>query len=210
MNNLINQLIKDGYLKSDLIIDAFSEISRVEFLPTNLEGEAFSDVALPIGYGQTISQPRTVATMLELLEPERGQNVLDIGSGSGWTTALLCYIVGRQGRVTAIERIEKLMEWGKGNVDKYNYLRDGQEGIAEFYCEDGNKGFKKYAPYDRILVSASADIIPEPLKEQLKIGGKMIIPVRNSLVYLEKKGEKDFHKEEFPGFAFVPLAKGKM
>ena len=210
MNNLINQLIKDGHLKSDLIIEAFSEISRVEFLPEDLENEAYSDIALPIGYGQTISQPSAAAIMLELLDPQRGHNILDVGLGSGWTTALLCYIVGRQGRITALERIKNLLEWGKNNVDKYDYLRDGQEGIVEFFCEDGSGGFKKYAPYDRILVSASADIIPEALKKQLKIGGKMVIPIRSSLIYLERKSENDFHKEEFPGFAFVPLVKGKI
>jgi protein-L-isoaspartate(D-aspartate) O-methyltransferase len=206
MNNLINKLIKDGYLKSDLIIEAFSEISRSEFIPDNLEKDANADIALPIGYGQTISQPKTVAFMLELLSPERGQNVLDVGSGSGWTSALFCYIVGRHGRVTSLEIIEKLMEWGKSNVGKYgNYLRDGQEGIAEFYSTDGRRGFKKYAPYDRILVSASCESVPEDLKNQLKIGGKMVIPVGDSLWFLERKSEKEFYKEEYPGFAFVPL-----
>ncbi len=92
MSKLVNELIRQGYLKTDLLIEAFSEISRVEFVPHELEKEAEANVALPIGYGQTISQPLTVALMMELLDPQRGQNVLDIGSGSGWTTALLCYI----------------------------------------------------------------------------------------------------------------------
>ncbi|HRY82308.1 MAG TPA: protein-L-isoaspartate O-methyltransferase [Candidatus Moranbacteria bacterium] len=206
MNNLINNLIKEGYLKTDLVIDAFSEINRVEFLPEELEEEFLADVALPIGHGQTISQPKTVAIMLELLDPCRGQNILDVGSGSGWTTALLCYIAGHEGKVTAIERIEGLMEWGKGNVSKYkNYVKNGEEGIAEFYLADGKKGFPKNAPYDRILVNASAKVIPEDLKSQLKIGGKMVIPVRNNLIYLEKKSENNFYKEEYPGFNFVAL-----
>ena len=105
MNSLINNLIRNGYLKSDLIIDAFSEISRIEFVPKEFEKDANADIALPIGYGQTISQPKTVAIMLELLDSQRGHNILDIGSGSGWTTALLCCIVGKGGRVTAVERI---------------------------------------------------------------------------------------------------------
>jgi len=205
MNNLINELIKQGYLKTDLIIDAFSEISRVEFLPKDLEKDAFANIALPIGYGQTISQPATVAIMLELLNPERGHNVLDVGSGSGWTTALLCYIVERRGRVTALERIEELLEWGKNNVDKYNYLRDGEEGVAEFHLADGSKGFKKNAPYDRILVSASVESVPKALKKKLKIGARMVIPVKNSLWLLEKKSRDDFYKKEYPGFTFVPL-----
>jgi protein-L-isoaspartate(D-aspartate) O-methyltransferase len=205
MNSHINKLIKDGYLKSDLIIDAFSEIGRIEFVPKELESEANADVALPIGYGQTISQPRTVAFMLELLDPGRGQNILDVGSGSGWTTALLCYIVGRGGSVTAVDKIKELVERGKENVDKYNYLKDGQEGIAEFHSGDGKKGYKKNAPYDRILVSASCVTIPEDLKQQLKNGGKMVIPVKNSLVFAERKTEDEFSEEHFPGFAFVPL-----
>ena len=205
MNSLINNLIRNGYLKSDLIIDAFSEISRIEFVPKEFEKDANADIALPIGYGQTISQPKTVALMLELLDPERGHNILDIGSGSGWTTALLCYIAGKDGRVTAVERIEALKKWGEGNVNKFSYLKNGQDGIAEFYLDDGKKGFEKYAPYDRILISASSTDIPEALKKQLKIGGKMVIAVKNSLVYLEKKSEDEFSKEEYPGFSFVPL-----
>lgn len=206
MNNLINNLIRNGYLKTDLIIDAFSEINRLEFLPQDLEGQFMADVALPIGHGQTISQPRTVAIMLELLDPQRGQNILDVGAGSGWITALLCYIVGKDGRVTALERIEELAMWGKNNVAKYkNYIENFDKGIAQFHVLDGKKGFPENAPYDRIIVSASAKIIPEDLKKQLKVGGKMIIPVKNSLIYLEKRGRDDFYKEEYPGYNFVPL-----
>jgi protein-L-isoaspartate(D-aspartate) O-methyltransferase len=205
MSKLVNELIKQGYLKSDLIIDAFSEINRIEFVPRELEKEAEANIALPIGCGQTISQPLTVAFMLELLDPQRGQNILDIGSGSGWTTALLSYIVGRYGKITAIERKEELKKIGEKNVDKYGYLRDGRDGVAEFYVADGTKGFAKNAPYDRILVSASAECVPNALKDQLKVGGKMVIPVYRSIWYLEKKGENKFFKEEYPGFEFVPL-----
>ena len=205
MNNLISELIREGYLKTDSVIDAFSEIDRVEFLPQDLEREAHANVALPIGYGQTISQPATVAIMLELLDLKKGQNVLDIGLGSGWTTALLCYIVGRQGRVTAVERNKELLKWGKSNVDKYDYLRNGEEGVAEFYLADGSKGFKKNAPYDRILVSASAETVPQALKKQLDTGGKMVIPIKNSLWYLEKNDRENFSQKEYPGFTFVPL-----
>ena len=201
MNSLINDLIKNGYLKSDEVIEAFSEINRMDFLPSELEAEAYSDVALPIGYGQTISQPSTVATMLELLEPRLGHNVMDIGSGSGWTTALLAHIVGHSGHVTAIERIDALREWGGKNVGKYDNLK----GVAEFQGGDGVLGFSEKAPYDRILVSASAVEVPKELKKQLKVGGKMVIPVKDSLVYIEKKSAEEFYEEKYPGFAFVPL-----
>lgn len=205
MSKLANQLIKDGYLKSDLVIDAFSEIGRVEFVPAELEFVADSDVALPIGYGQTVSQPTTVAIMLELLAAERGQKVLDVGSGSGWTTALLSYIVGSEGKVIAIERIEELCEMGEKNVDKFGYVK---KGIAQFHKVDGNNGFPEEAPYDRILVSAMAPEVPEELKKQLKVGGKMVIPTKNSLYFLERKTETEFYEEQFPGFAFVPLIIG--
>ena len=202
MSRLVNNLIREGYLKTDNIIDAFSEINRIEFVPAYLESQAEANIPLPIGYGQTISQPLTVAIMLELLNPQRGQNILDVGSGSGWTTALLSYIVGEKGKVIALERIPELCEFGKKNVDKYGFIK---KGIAEMYCADGNKGFPKYSPYDRILVSAAVEDIPQPLKDQLKVGGKMVIPVHNDIWYLEKKEENDFYKEEFPGFSFVPL-----
>ncbi len=202
MNKLISDLIKNGYLKTDIIIEAFSEINRADFIPEDLEKEAEANIPLPIGFGQTISQPLTVAIMLELLDPRPGLNILDVGSGSGWTTALLSYIAGVHGKVTALERIPELYEFGKKNIDKYSYLK---KGIAELYNADGTKGFSKYAPYDRILVSAMAGEVPPALKEQLKIGGKMVIPVHNDVWYLEKKSEGDFYKEEYPGFAFVPL-----
>ena len=202
VNKLISDLIKNGYLKSDSIIDAFSKVNRVEFVTDDMESQADVDVALPIGYGQTISQPLTVAFMLELLDPRAGQIILDVGMGSGWTTALLAEIVGKAGKVIAVERIKELMERGKKNVDKYNYVG---RGIAEFYLADGSRGLPQKAPFDRILVSASSPSIPQPLKDQLKIGGKMVLPVRNSIFYLEKKSEQEFFQEEFPGFSFVPL-----
>lgn len=202
MSKLTSNLIKEGYLKTDAIIDAFEQIRRVEFVPEELELQAEANVALPIGYGQTISQPLVVAFMLELLEPQKNHKILDIGSGSGWTTAILSCIVGKEGKVIAVERVEELVEFGKNNTDKYGFVKDG---IAQFYKADGTNGFTEQAPYDRILVSAATEDVPQTLKDQLKIGGKMVLPVRNSIVYLEKEAEDKFYKEEFPGFTFVPL-----
>jgi|SRR3989344_831470 len=203
MSRLVNDLISKGYLKTDLIIEAFSEIDRVEFVPENFQHDAGADIPLPIGHGQTISQPLTVAVMMELLDPQRGHKILDVGSGSGWTTALLCYIAGKKGHVTAVERIAELCEKGKSNVEKYGFIT--RDNIAEFHHEDGTQGYAPNAPYDRILVSASADEIPGALKEQLAVGGKMVIPVYNSLWYVEKKSDTEFYTEEYPGFSFVPL-----
>lgn len=202
MNRLVNELIKSGYLKSDIIIEAFSEIDRMHFVPEDMEKEAEANIPLPIGHGQTISQPLTVALMFELLDPKKGNNILDIGSGSGWTASLFSYIVGSNGKVTALERIPELCEFGKGNANKFNFIKNG---IAEFHNLDGSKGYEKNSPYDRILVSAMADKIPEVLKKQLKVGGKMVIPVNNDIWYVEKKKEDDFYIERYSGFSFVPL-----
>lgn len=203
MSKLVNNLIRDGYLKKDAVIEAFSHINRIEFVPKDLELQADMDMALPIGYGQTISQPLVTSIMLDLLDPQEGQKILDIGSGSGWTTSLLAYIVGKKGKVVAVERIDNLVKWGEHNADKYGFVKNG---IAQFHNADGSHGFSSEAPYDRILVSAAvAEKIPQALKDQLKVGGKMVIPVRNSIIYLEKESEDKFYKEEFPGFTFVPF-----
>lgn len=204
MRKLVSDLIKSGYLKTSIIIDAFLKINRAKFVLPEYKKQAYEDVPLPIGYGQTISQPLTVAIMLELLCPQKGQIILDIGSGSGWTTTLLAYIVGQTGKVIAIERKKELVEFGKNNADKFGYVR---KGIIEFYEGDGSKGFLAEAPFDRILVSAMTNCVPNALKDQLKVEGKLVIPVNNSLWQLSKIGEKDFHKEEYPGFAFVPFIK---
>lgn len=214
---LVDNLIKQGWLKTPRIITAFREIKRMDFLPEDMKDLAELNEALPIGFGQTISQPLTVAFMIELLKPELGDKILDIGSGSGWTSALLAEIVGEKGKVIAIEIIPELMEFGKKNVEKYNFL---EKGIAEFICTDGSKGYQKEAPYDKVLASASvhphtnifgggARRIPQAWKEQLKIGGRIVTPIESSIWLLIKNpptgGRKEFEETEYPGFAFVPL-----
>ena len=204
MSKLVNDLIHSGNLRTDSIIDAFSIIRRIEFIPEDLAEYADADIPLPIGHGQTISQPLTVATMLELLAVQVDDNVLDVGSGSGWTTALLAEIVGEKGKVTSLEIIKELCELGENNVNKYDFVRNGR---VEFYCKSAIDGFQKNEPYDCILVSAAVDDLPEPLKRQLKVGGKMVLPVRNSIWFVEKKAQDNFYIERFPGFSFVPFIK---
>ncbi len=201
-NGLVEILVRNGYLKSHSIIDAFREITRAEFVPPEFETEADADIPLPIGHGQTISQPTTVAIMFELLDTKPGQKVLDIGSGSGWTTAMLGHIVGTDGRVVAVEILPELHDMTERNVEKFSLVK---AGIVKCVLGDGNVGYDPEQPFDRILVSAAADEVPQALKDQLAVGGKMVIPVHNRLCYLEKRGENDFYKEEFPGFSFVPL-----
>ena len=203
---LIDSLIKDGWLKTPRIINAFRKIKRADFMPDNIKQLAEVNEALSIGQGQTISQPLTVAFMLEHLQPEAGDNILDIGSGSGWTSALLAQIVGSNGKITAIEIIPELKEFGEKNIAKYNFIK---KGIVQFICTDGSKGYKEEAPFNRILASAAGNEIPKAWKEQLKIKGRIVAPVRNSIWVLIKKSKKEFEETEHPGFAFVPLVEDK-
>jgi protein-L-isoaspartate(D-aspartate) O-methyltransferase len=202
MNSLIRDLVYEGYLKTDRIIEAFSKIRRVDFVPDDLESAAEANIPLPIGHGQTISQPLTVAFMLEKLRALPGDRVLDVGSGSGWTTALLAHIVGKKGKVIGIERHKDLCDFGINNISKYNFISGGR---AKIICADGSKGYVNEAPYQRILVSASAEELPKDLKKQLAVGGRLVIPVKDSIWMIEKKSDKIFREVEYPGFVFVPL-----
>ena len=199
---IIDFLIKEKWLKTERIIEAFLKIERKDFLTKETKGFAQINEPMPIGFGQTISQPLTVAFMIELLNPREGDKILDIGSGSGWTTALLANIVGKKGKVIGIEIIPKLKEFGEKNVSKYSFIK---KGIVEFVCADGSKGYKKQAPFDRILASASAQNIPKQWKDQLKVGGRIVACVKESIVVVEKKSNKNFEQKEYKGFIFVPL-----
>lgn len=199
---LIDSLIQEGWLKSPRIIEAFEKIQRKDFLPDNIRDLAELNGALPIGFGQTISQPLVVAFMLELLDPHRGEKILDVGSGSGWTSVLLAEIVGDKGRVIAIEIIPELKEFGKKNAEKYNFV--GKK-IVSFISADGSKGLKRKAPFDKILASASAEKLPKAWREQLKIGGRIVTPIGSSIWLFIKRSETEFEEKEYPGFAFVPL-----
>ncbi|XOB40971.1 MAG: protein-L-isoaspartate O-methyltransferase family protein [Candidatus Nealsonbacteria bacterium] len=199
---LITNLIKQGWLKTPEIIKAFKKIKRIDFLPEDSKNLAELNGALPIGYGQTISQPLVVAFMLEHLQPEKNNKILDVGSGSGWTTALLSEIVGEKGKIIAIELVKELRDFGEKNASKYSFVK---KGIAEFICTDGSKGYKKEAPFDRILASASAQKIPLAWKKQLKVKGRIVTPIKNSIWVFEKLSENEFEENEYPGFAFVPL-----
>lgn len=204
MKDLIDSLIFSGYLKTPWIIEAFRKIDRADFVPPDFLNEAYGNYPLPIGYGQTISQPLTVAFMFELLQPERGDKILDIGSGSGWTTALLAQIVGPKGKVYAIERIPELKNLGESNIAKYNFI---SKGTVKFINADGSQGLPDVVPFDKIIAAAATEVIPPAFKEQLKLKGRLVIPIKNSIYLIIKESANRFSEEEFPGFAFVPLVK---
>ncbi|HNW96717.1 MAG TPA: protein-L-isoaspartate O-methyltransferase [Candidatus Paceibacterota bacterium] len=201
-NRLVDDLIKAGHLKTPHIIEAFKKVDRFDFVIEYLKNDAYANNSLGIGFGQTISQPLTVAFMLELLQPQEGNKILDIGFGSGWQMALLCEIVGTRGKVFGIEIIPELYQFGKKNINRYE-----QKGIAEVILGDGSHGFAAKAPFDKIISATAPEALLEEWKKQLKIGGQIVWPMKNSLWLGTKKTENDFEMKEFPGFDFVPMIK---
>lgn len=197
-SDLVRHLINKYVLRSSNIIKAFEDIDRADFVFDRSVSDVYEDYPLGIGHGQTISQPTTVAMMFEMLSPRSGDKVLDIGSGSGWTTALLADIVGESGYVTGLERVEKLVEFGSHNLKKYKFknakIIHAKEGL-------GIEGEQ----FDRILVSAAADEFPLELTQQLKVGGKLVIPVRSSIYELTKTENGELDTIKHYGFRFVPL-----
>ncbi len=186
-------------LSSPEIVEAFSSISRETFLPEEYKSFAGEDRPLNIGYGQTNSQPSTVAFMLELLQPQTGDTVLDVGAGSGWTTALLAHIVGKKGRVYGVEIVEELVEFGNNNLNMLSVKN------ASIQLADKEIGLASKAPFDRILVSAAAQNMPQALIDQLAFGGRMVLPIDYSIWSLDKQADGSIDTNEYPGFAFVPL-----
>ena len=177
----------------------FKKIKRADFVRKGYQAEADENYPLPIGFGQTISQPFTVAFMLELLESQKGNKVLDVGSGSGWTMALLANLAGETGKVFGVEIIPELVEFGRRNLAKYNFPN------AEIVQAGAELGLTSEAPFDRILVSAAAEEVPKTLLRQLKSPGILVLPVRNTIIQIKKDTAGKISQREFPGFVFVPL-----
>lgn len=190
---LIRHLQKEGY--SQGIVDAFSRVDRSKFVPEDYQRFAYEDAALPIGYGQTISQPSTIAFMLELLELKDGNRILEIGCGSGYVLALLNHLCPNS-EIYGTERVKELFRQSRKKLK-------GSKNIKVFHTPK-KTGLPEKKPFDRILVSASAHDIPYYIIEQLNDRGIAVCPVRKSIMKFKRRGNK-LDKEEHFGFAFVPL-----
>jgi protein-L-isoaspartate(D-aspartate) O-methyltransferase len=195
--------IREKGIKDDKVLQAIEKIPRHYFFDSAFLPYAYEDKAFPIGAGQTISQPFTVAFQSELLEIKKGDKVLEVGTGSGYQA---CILQEMGAKVFSIERQKSLFLKVKEFLPQLNYP------VKVFYG-DGYKGLPAFAPFDKIIITAAAPYIPEDLKSQLKIGGILIVPVGGgdvqTMTRLHKTGENEFTAEEFGAFRFVPLLQDK-
>ena len=201
MNQLVKSLENSDVLKNPLVKEAFLNVDRRKFVPDDQKIHAYEDRPLELSNGQTISQPYTVAFMFDLLDPGEGDNIMDVGYGSGWTTAMLAHIVGEKGRIFAVEIVPELCGFGEENVKKYPELAKR----VKFKCANAcNVSAGRL--FDKIIAAAAASgKVPQLWKDQLKIGGKIVLPIKNSIWLLIKIGHNNFEEKEYPGFVFVPL-----
>ncbi len=196
--NLIDELREMG-IADERVLQAIANVPREKFVPPELQHRAYENVPLPIGSGQTISQPYTVAFMTELLNVQPGDKILEIGTGSGYQAAVLAELGAI---VYSVERTLDIYNRTLNLLDNFNYKIIMKYG-------DGTIGWNEYAPYDKIIVTAGSPQIPEALKKQLKTGGRIVIPVGDresqKMILLMKNSDDDFEIKEFPNFRFVPL-----
>lgn len=199
---MIVYLLENKYITPEIAL-AMKTIKREFFVDKYFRESCYLDLPLSIGFGQTISAPSIVGIMLKELDVKKGMKILEIGTGSGWQTALLSKLVGKEGTVYSIERIEQLEQIAK---ERFQELK-----INNILTKvgDGSEGWKEYAPFDRIIVSASTPKIPDPLIEQLSESGKMIIPIGISywqdLIRVEKSESGEIKIEKLLPVLFVPL-----
>jgi protein-L-isoaspartate(D-aspartate) O-methyltransferase len=197
---MIQKLREHYKIRDERVLDAMRAVPRHFFVPTALKAQAYKDNALPIASNQTISQPFIVARMTELLGLTTKSKILEIGAGSGYQTAVLAALAEQ---VFAIERIPQLASQAQERLQKLGF----QNFVLA--CADGTNGWEDYAPYDGILVAAGSPNVPQPLLQQLKIGGRLVIPIgqdqKTQNLIRVTRAEKDFQTEDFGACAFVPL-----
>jgi len=188
-------------LQSEALEEAFKQVDRADFVAGDYLAEAYEDYPLPIAEGATISQPTTVAFTLELLDIQEGDRVLDVGSGSGWTTALIASLVGGEGGVLGIEIQPELVEFGRRNLQKYHY--------SNAVIEDARTTLLHEESFDKILVSSELQDIPEEFIRALAEEGMILAPLGGSLVLFRKRGDELVEEKRVEGFAFVPYVHTK-
>ena len=203
LRNQLAKVLEEKGITDKKVLEAIKKIPRHLFLNSSFEDFAYQDKAFPIAAGQTISQPYTVAFQSQLLEVKKDQKILEIGTGSGYQTAVLCLLGAK---VYSVERQNELF--------KTTSLLLPKLGIRPKHLSfgDGYKGLPNFAPFDSIIVTAGAPIIPQPLMAQLKIGGRLVIPLGENeqiMTLLIRKNETQFEKHEFGDFKFVPLLENK-
>lgn len=196
---LIDSLIDSGVLKTKEIIEAFRKVRREDFVLPRYKDYSYADEPLPLIEGQTISQPYTVAAMTEALQPMQGQKILEVGAGSGYQAAILAEVVGKKGKIITVERLKPLVDFATKNLCKTGY---SNVNLVE---GDGSQGCKDQAPYNRIIVTASAPSIPEPLIKQLKVGGILVIPIGDEMFAIKKTSKNKIEETLLGYYAFVPL-----
>lgn len=196
---MVEKQIKDRGIRNEKVLDALMKVPRHKFVPVEYISSSYDDSPLPIGYGQTISQPYIVAYMTEILDPNNTENILEIGTGSGYQAAILSLLYKN---VYTIEIIESLGISAKGLFEKEGYNN------IKTKIGDGYLGWKEFAPFDAIIVTCAPTNIPGPLIDQLAEGGKMIIPVGelyNQVLYLLKKKNGKINKTQTLPVRFVPM-----
>ncbi len=200
-HNLINELREMGI--EEHILHAIEEVPREIFVPEEYRDYAYENCPQPIGFGQTISQPYTVAFMIQLLDLKKGSKVLEIGAGSGYNAAVMSKLIGATGKIYAVELLQELVSMAKTNLKN-----SGIDNVEVVYG-NGYDGFEEQGPYDRIIVTAAAPFIPKKLMDQLKKGGVMVIPVRvNFHEVMTRIVKKDKPQVTKHGeFRFVPMKK---
>ena len=201
-NSLIKYWKNENVVRNEKVISAFMKVPRENFILKEDLYQAYGDYPLNIGFGATISQPTTVVIMLESLDVKKGNKVLEIGTGSGYSSALLSVLVGTKGKIYSIEIVKELTEFAKNNLKKLRIKN------VELLHYNGSKGLKKYSPYDRIILHAATEDIPEELIKQLKNSGIFLGPIGNrysqNLIKITKLKNK-IVKENLGDFIFVPL-----
>lgn len=196
---MIERHLKGRDIDDERVIEAMKSINRETFIPEDVQELAYEDSPLPIGKGQTISQPYIVAFMAQALELKSHEKVLEIGSGCGYNAAVLSRLVSH---VFTIEIIEWLARLAGKNLKK-----EGIDNVSVRFG-DGYQGWPEKAPFDKIMLTAATPVIPEPLKKQLKTGGKILAPVSNTyqkLALIEKHGEDNFIEHDLIHVRFVPM-----